>query len=232
MPVGFEVYNSDGSIQFDTSYITLVYAGKGTHNTATNTSPSPIGSRSRLDVPVGTAKIVAFRPKDENVFVFIYRTVVSGGTKQFHLMCNDDNADIDWWAFDVPASPPSNYGLQLFNASGNLTYHSFAYPMKVVGVINDPVSAELAADATLLTPPSGRTWALVQGSPAGVVGDVRAGPTSFRWEARWAAVYRSGNSIGVQQRLLDRESSTHTEIETELTAYGPRNFLAIDVTDI
>ena len=81
----------------------------------------------------------------------IYKS--ASGSNTVHQIFSNRDINIDYWIFDALQTPPSDaYGLAVWDATGALTFHSGARPMKIVG------SGDIS-----VTEPSGKKYAIIQG---------------------------------------------------------------------
>lgn len=234
MPHGLEVYNDSYTLQLYDRKPLLVFKSKGTHSTTTNPSPAPLGSRSRLDIPnVTQSCLVALRPQGMASFC-VFQHVYSGTTMSLHLFCDTTGTQqVDWYAFDVPSASGQNYGLEVYDASGNLTYQSFAYPMNVTSIT---VANTSILDTDILTiADGGRTIAVIQGCLAGyrwwapgADGDIN----KYWQQAYWSAVRLGTGSLVIGNRLMDRDTGTIVTTPGPSTLYNPRNYMVVDVTGL
>lgn len=141
MPSGLQVFNNDGYFQITDSFKNIVFLNKGTGNLDGTTNwtggnPSAIGSGSRffLQVPNthGYPPLLALRCNDP---IMIYRTVLNGANWEFDILSEHGysrTTQIEWYTFGPPANTsPANFGLEVRNAAGQITYHSSHKPLIV-----------------------------------------------------------------------------------------------------
>ncbi len=175
MPVGMEIINDFGSVQIDQNYFNMQFIQKGscTLNTRVyDIVPSSNPFRSQLQYTfcntngighpsTGTGQLVAFRPRFSDRPVGIGYTT-SGSWQFIGESLSGTPPVVDWWLFGRGTSSSSNAGMEVYDASGNLTYTTAAKPMKIVAVKNDiPMDS---GDTSITTSTAG-DYALCAGTP-------------------------------------------------------------------
>ena len=173
MPAGLQIYNDFGTILIADTNPNYTYKSKG--SAATNAS-----SQLVLTVTDGVQPVIAFR---STAPVMLKRSARSGTTFTFTIFSETPGVTVDYWIFDVKGTPSTGYGLQVFNAAGQLMFDSSSKIALVAGDGNYPGTATVN---TVL--PAGRTYAAV----AVAAGNGREGRDTFvggmyEWDFRvWA----------------------------------------------
>ena len=93
-----------------------------------------------------------------NRYVTVPAISKSGSTWTFRIVSGFNNAALELYVFDVSTTSPNNYGLQIFNASAELVYHSGNKPLRIVDLIDN-------TGTTVHTYTSGRKYAMVLLAP-------------------------------------------------------------------
>lgn len=183
MAAGLQVFNDAGVLQIDQDYRNYQLRSKGTGTCSTSWNTGGVQKwRTTVTVTSATAPIVFIRP-NSTAFICQWGASVSGSTWAFEFYSTTQNAAFDWYAFDVTVSGTlPNFGLEVFNASGQRVFHSSIPPLKVVNV--------RAAGSGNLTIPSGRTYAALQTTSGFFYTDtlVPPGPDTYRYFSRCRAV--------------------------------------------
>jgi hypothetical protein len=150
MPVGFECYDANGKLQFNDSmfsyFLRKTGSGTSTATTIGNTTPSEIvisvaGYTSPL-VAIQSTQPVAFYFKDGNNYIW----ACQGGV----------GTSFNYYVYDTSnAIPASNFGLEVVNSSGAITFSSNYRPLLVLNYLtsHDPQTATH----------TGKTLAFIQG---------------------------------------------------------------------
>jgi hypothetical protein len=137
MPAGFQLVNAHGMVQVDESYVNLALVAKGVVSIPAG-GIGGIHAAPQIHYP-GISPILCIRPV--NTYAFIRRVMKSGSTYSYVInggfagaMNGSPLAEtFSWYIFDrMSQVPASNSGLQVFNASGELTFSSNSRPMRVV----------------------------------------------------------------------------------------------------
>ncbi|GEM_PF-6981959 len=159
MPAGFQAFNTaTGSVQVDENYANLALLTKVTITSAANGNWA---ATATLSVASPTMPVVAVQSA---VFVQLFRVYQSGGNWTFVYHAASAGAAINCYVFGKPVAPSgSGAGLQVFDASGSLTFDSRLKYARVAQMISGASYASTPA----VTLPSGRTYAAVQCRYAG-----------------------------------------------------------------
>lgn len=170
MPAGLQVFNDSGTIQVDQDYVSFSLSAKGvcsmTLDPALHPQPMYIGSVT----VAGQNPIIAFRPPVQSTpggpAVNLLSRQQSGNQFTFHFRAKHNQPfSLEYWVFDSAGygiGGGMNFGLQIFKADGTIAFDSGTKPIRVVGVID--LVATNSASAGAVAVPTGKTYAIVQGS--------------------------------------------------------------------
>jgi len=149
MPAGFYAQNPDsGTYVIDDTFRSLAVRATGT----VTLDADGYGSVTRAG-PV--SPMLAIRCTT-NTAVF-GGTVFTGGSMNWNLR-GTPGAVVTYYVFDVPTAQPGNYGLQIYNAAGQLCFDSSMQYARFAGrLLDDNVTVTPAS----LTLPTGKTYAVV-----------------------------------------------------------------------
>ena len=205
MPAGLEILNDDGAYVLDHNIKNLFLSDSGTETSVADT-----------ETQLGTS-MVTITASGENPLPFIYSTATDGwmlwqtskvGSTWTWTFVSDAavGTDVDYWIFDnAPASVPGA-GLEVYDAAGDLTFASWAYPVKIVDVRNGDMGQSIAwADAGSYT--AGRKYAFC---PSKFAGFTKIGlGTIFGKEAMrgYGAVWR-GTTSGIVGTTFQHSQGT------------------------
>lgn len=127
MPAGLQVVGTHGVVQVDQNYFNLVLRAKGTVST---------GFQQRFDITyTGTTPMVAFRCL--NTTIALQYITKSGSTFTYHYISSNPDT-ITYYIFDRPPTTASNFGLSIWDGSGNLVFSSDYSPMRLVSAVQTP----------------------------------------------------------------------------------------------
>jgi hypothetical protein len=222
MSAGLQLYGSHGKVQIDSGWRSFGLKQKGTA-----VCNIDLGGQTRLDVAEVTLSglvnpVMAFRAGSD--LVSIYTGMVSGSTRTYRFI-GANGTSVDWYLFDeVDASGVSDtFGLEVFNAAGKRVFHSSVPPMRVVG--------QQMSDAGAVTYPSGRQYAVAQGTL-----QYSERLTDFGFSASYTASFTcpQWNAAGTQlQAFQNIFESYQTGSQAEYTRIGPAfPMTVIDVTHL
>lgn len=244
MPVGFECRNQFGNLQANSESPVLVFIQKGTHSTTTNSSASPIGTRSRLDITGNESQLLAIRPQTAGTSAAIFSYATVAGVRQYSIMTSA-GGNIDWWLFSLPTPsiPGVKYGIEVYNATGVPTFSTFQKTMKIKSTINQavvvpPDPSIPTADnpyRNIIAAEAGKTFALLQGASSGYRSwDQIIRTETFRQRTHLDGVsYSSADgSLIYGGFVADQASNTSTTQGSTVILGTPRNALVIDVTGL
>lgn len=187
MPAGLQIFGSHGVIQIDETHKNFVVVQQGS-KVSGDWSFSGGSYFTSVVVTNAVAPLVAY--KSDAVVAFVH-TSISGSTWTFGFRSDTPDA-MSFWVFDeAPASSPDNFGLEIYNASGQRVFHSSQKPMKVVGT-------------TTGTYASGRTYAVMVTTASYHQSSVPSGlPFPEEWQG-----YDSATGYNVNANLISEGSVT------------------------
>lgn len=133
MPAGLTIYNDSGTVQVDESYRNVALKEKR----AVALSHS-IGAVYTNIVVTGVNALVAMQ--SANYAPFLVETTFDGVDWTYrwgfqYLGAGAPTSDTAYaYIFDVVDPNPDNFGMEVYDASGNLVFHSSAKCLKIVAV--------------------------------------------------------------------------------------------------
>ncbi|MEV8518684.1 hypothetical protein ABZR86_02690 [Dyella marensis] len=211
---GFTVYGDSGVAQVDNTYANLSLVEKGTLTTnqslyGASVTYGTIGPRSDLVSPIiCVGGSLYARPE----------TFYGAGQIGFNIsVAGPLGTQVPYYIFDVPRAPPAHgFGLQVWNAAGQLIFDASAGPMRVVGFVQN------ATGTTIFAGTAGRAYA---------VAHVIRGFRSARVEGfNVRAVFTQVASNVVNQNLLIVQDLTSGD--TPVLSANLMTALVIDVTNL
>lgn len=226
MTVGFQSIGDYGSIQVGTDYknYTLVSSGQ------LNLSPS--GAVNGLWIATlsitGTAPTVSF----SRLRVHIHKVERSGNTWKYTFLGNtspelENPSSFNYYVFDVGyGQSPSNFGLQLFSGSGELTFDSasVAFPN-----VLDVRTENTTGSSVTITYPVGSVTSVVQSQMGWQIVPVAGGGLEYYIILAQA----SGNVVTFYKRLW--YTGTNANPNDKFSPYYtnvPAKFIVVDVSSI
>jgi hypothetical protein len=143
MPAGFQVFTHDGNVlQIDDE--SIVYSLRRSGKVICSQNIFGLDDYvGMLDITGYNNPIAAIqsstacaaeivRPKGE------FLPYGSSGRTYLKLTCNSANAQIQYYVFDQWTAPRGNSGVEVFDSSGNVIFHSDWHLMDVVDFLNVP----------------------------------------------------------------------------------------------
>lgn len=165
MPTGFQVIGDHGGIQIDENFYNMTLLAKGT------TPYNPVDANGdvnwlipfQFSVSGATTPIICFKtPK----VVALATSVKSGSTFTYTgNVFSSDAGSFSWYVFDRMPNVSNHAGLNVYDASGNITFNSDYVPMKIVNLYKLPDGAITASTSSWYTNTSGRDIAACLTSP-------------------------------------------------------------------
>lgn len=220
MPVGIEIVNSYGTVLINTTDFVLQLRSKQTV-TATSGLPRYV----ELTLTGVDSPIVALRCTTH--LAAITKRIRSGSnlTVGITISAVSGSIAVDVFHFDKPITPPSNYGLQLFNDAGVCVYDSLQ--KSAIAVAVDPASGTWTGN-------TGRIYALGFYSSYAKYNVWTEGSNgSYEYYVNPARCY--GNQVDYQQSYIIESAY---DIPGGIAPYGPTSYetgraggLILDVTD-
>lgn len=132
MPAGLEVLNADGvTVQIDDTYANLAVIEMGTK--ATDTATAAGGNSSVTFTKTGLKNpLIAVTGTNPQVAVCWLQDAVTN-TWGFNITAGGGvGTAAKYLIFDSPPAPTTNYGFQVFDANGNLTFDGSLRYLRVV----------------------------------------------------------------------------------------------------
>lgn len=157
MPTGLQVLNDSGDIVIDEEYRSFALKSSGSA-TMGSTDIGGTAAIYTVDITVTNCTTPMLALKAAN-YVSVLGVNVSGSTYTWTVSSNVASFSFDWWCFDVAAVPADTFGLAVYNAAGELVFHSSSKAMRVVR--SDDAGTGGTSGIALT---SGRTYAVIQGS--------------------------------------------------------------------
>lgn len=240
----FEVYNSAGSLMVDHNYMNHALVQRGWVNA--NSDPIgmglTIGGFIDITYSGGEAPVIAWR---SDAFVGLLGFSQNGGDFTFRLYCQVRGHGLDYYIFDRPRPNPGNWGLQVFDGAGRLTFDGSQKYMKVAALheadANGALFSEVTEEWTLWLDGS-RLYATATQIPSAYVLMVgmKENPTNpaSRWiwdrYSRMCGARSGWGQITAGSFLLQRDSgSTGAAVPPSYTAGTLKTrFMAVDITHI
>lgn len=140
MTIYFEAVNSNGTVQINDSFFNYAFATKGSVTTVLAAGGYSLGSFADVSYtsPSGSPPIIAFRCSGAQAFVAGLQQSGNTWTWTFCTMAANDPAQalVEYWIFDRP-TVSSNFGMQLFDAGGNLLFDALSKYMKILGAFGE-----------------------------------------------------------------------------------------------
>jgi hypothetical protein len=140
MPAGVQVFNTFGTLQLSDMFANFHCTDKGTATASSkynNVFGQQLGYTIQVAVPnrTGYAPIFAIRSNSVPVVVLgVSPLDTATNTWKFWVCSSYNEANpptFEWFAFNPITGPVGNYGLQVWDAAGNLTYDSSAKLLKI-----------------------------------------------------------------------------------------------------
>jgi len=234
MPTGLQVKNDDGEINIDEEYRNFSLKTQGTATIGTtNIGGSVALYNAQIQVTNCTSPILALRATTS---VSVVGTQVSGSTYTFDVYSNTSNHTFNYYVFDVPTAPADTFGLQVFNSSGDLVFHSSNKHMKIAYVYN---ANDGGSSGNTLA--SGKTYAVVQGAVGWRnknflrLGTWRYIAIAAGHKFTGTTLYLNWPTIGIaapanRELLVDEVNPSADSFAYEYTPQTPK-FLVLDVTN-
>lgn len=193
MSAGLEIYNQAGVLQIsqDNKNFHLRQKGSVACNTAW-TSGGLTKYTATITYAGGTAPMIAIATDDGTALgrACVYEQTLSGSTWTFKVVCLNAGQVVDYWIFDAGIAPAVTVGLEVFNAAGELAYHTELGPLRIAGAVGDTLAA-------------GRDYAVIQSTSAWTITEALIGGGNTRHQARLPGVRVSGDAVSVSGMLVE-----------------------------
>lgn len=152
MVAGLQIFSADGSnaVQIDQDHLNFALKASGSKTLSLTVGGATALKYAPVTVTGATAPLVAIRPTSGTGFVHaiaLYGTSVSGSTWTFNFI-GPDGDTFDYFVFDkyTAIADATKVGLEVYNASGEVTYQSVDKPLRIVGVGPSVLGLDAARD--------------------------------------------------------------------------------------
>jgi hypothetical protein len=148
-----QVFNDAGSLQIDETYSNLFLHQRGT----VATTNALLFGISIVDFTIPNCRYMPVLFVNCNVSAKVAVLSMSGTTANCRASAfGSVGTQLTYYAFDrAPNVAVANYGLQVFDAAGNITFDALRSPMRIVGSFSAPGNSGSSG-----TYASGRTYAV------------------------------------------------------------------------
>lgn len=205
--------DASGFIQFASSYISIYH---------TPTGPRP--------------PILAIRPTE---YTWLHLMSYDAGTNQWRWTYVSEHAvgaSIPYWIFDRPTGTAENYGLQVWDASGTLTYSTQrkplrVYPSLITGDMPETATSLVNPSAESFTFASGRSYAFATGKPASYRKYYSTGGGNQALFGFNNACRGETNGLGTRNFRHSQGANTTSPVLANEKNWRSRLYIPIDVTN-
>jgi hypothetical protein len=208
MPVGFQVFKSNGTVQIDDQYRCMSLVEKRVVNIAAgSTSPTHYAVSA-----TGNNVLVACRTQSLQVSTWTVSNTGTSWTTNFLFLSDSGTVgeDVIFYIFSEPEPTPVTFGLEVYNAAGQLCFSSDVNPLKVAAVVGGTSGFSGAA---------GRIYAPIILT--------RSDDITFNnnviWNIRYWFMRCAGNTISATPRTMRtgpiRRASNGTYLVADVTGY-------------
>jgi hypothetical protein len=144
---GIQVIGDAGNVQVDQDFVTMAFLAKGSITLdqeqivgVTPTLNDAWLSSTGAAASAAGGLLCAFRARDASRPVGVWSTSGSGSSTQFVGYSTSTNPPIvDWWIFGRPPVESTQFGAEVYDASGARVWSSAGKPMKIAAAKNDVV---------------------------------------------------------------------------------------------
>lgn len=182
MPEGIQVINDSGILQIDSTYRNLCLKTAGVAVTSTLSTEIPA---SYIDVSISNsvAPLLGFTATTEGVTCTVISVV--GSTVVFRIFSQGAvGTSIPYYVFDVPDGTGSNFGMQVYNASGQLCFDAAKKYMRILDFYH-----HIPYPTTVTNTYPGKSIALIPTAyHRGIVGVIPIAPPRYMWTVAWGKV--------------------------------------------
>tara|TARA_R100001086_G_scaffold174817_1_gene96125 strand:+ start:545 stop:1186 length:642 start_codon:yes stop_codon:yes gene_type:complete len=152
MAVGAYFKNDFGALQIDGDDKTLVCIQSGT-----------VATTQEQTLDVGTYYVATITINSPTAIMAVGRNTIwstsrNASSTTFKILGRYNGDTVPYYIFDPISSSVSDFGLQMFNASGTLTFDALLPPMLILGAYTITTTGSIA------TLPTGRTVAWIPGA--------------------------------------------------------------------
>lgn len=136
MTAGLQIINSGGTYQIDENYRNYQILSTGSGSTSSTYSADGITYKyTDIVVSSGVAPMLGVKSTS---FMVVIGVSKSGDTWTFRVAC-ETTQSFTYFVFDLVSTTPGNFGLEVYDAAGDLVFYSGNKPLRIVGImdIND-----------------------------------------------------------------------------------------------
>lgn len=233
MTAGVEITNPSGTIMLDNNLANMFLAQKTTHTPAAGANLVVTYTGQ-----AGSMPLCALSFTTASGTLALYSTVRVGNTWTWTFLSSlVSSITITAFVFDrqFSASGPG-FGLQVFDAAGNMTYNSAINPMKISQIISGNLPGGQLTTPTTQTLTAGPTYAVVQCNYAGgiyidTIPPARTTEALFSWAMGWGFNANVLRYTGIVQSSSSPPQPLGTYSSADERDYKPYTILLLDVTD-
>jgi hypothetical protein len=218
MAEGLEVVNDTGTYQITGEYVNLSLITKGTSTLVTDSSYFAQTIVSRTITYTGKNPVVAFSCSGR-MNVMVISNSGSNWTFFFTAKALANGTPFDYWIFDDidQLSITDTVGLEVYDGSGNLVYHSSSKPMRIVG---------LGAG----TYPSGKVYAAAQSHLNMTYNETDLGGGLYRINTSYGGCSINSNVVAIASTIYENYTTTGPTGMSYSTSTGNSVYVILDVT--
>lgn len=173
MPAGIIIYNDAGTVQIDDTYRNVALAVKGQVASTTTNDGSFFATVQHADITYtansDTPPIIAVIGGAMN---YLFLMSQSGSTFTWRVIFGNSNDSVvaDYYIFDKPPNNSgSTFGLQVWDAGGNLCFDALYRYANVVGTMSMSYQTDTPSSFSV---PAGRTYVPVQMTVGQIVASI------------------------------------------------------------
>lgn len=212
---GIQILNTFGTIMIDENYKNLAVRQSGSVSKTGRSTTELVPITYPIDAP-----IVAISPAQ---FAYVSSLLPSGQSFRYGGGISRPTS-IDYYVFDTPVIQPGNFGLQVYNALGQLTFDSGMKYARVVDIFGGSTEASWAGTRTY---EAGRKYSVAQLASGLIRESERVGSTyTNTWRRSMARIV--GNVLTTSLVLANRREGDASPV-TPVNETGA-TFAVIDVT--
>lgn len=243
MNAGLKVYNSNNTLQLDSTYTNFSFLGKGTFTFgSSNEALNPT-----VDINFNKNELIAFCVTKQGTAIGFYQDpVTSGDTTTYKMVTNISGTTVEYFRFGAQPGvcPPGNF-FEVFDANGNRIYSDTNTYMKVLGFYSgtftptnatssntaptyDVHHATINYDHFYIFPPTKRKVAIVIG--LSILGEAMSSPLSgMGCQGFYVDNFTDQYYPGVYSVYIDWMGQQPDSMTIFRTKY---NYMAVEVTGL
>lgn len=216
MPAGFQSFNDSGTVQIDDTYPSLIL----------NASPViTVSSGSDTTLNVSGANPMLFLGQTNGAGVCVRSRVNIGTNLWRYTLQASSTVNVRVYIFDYATPYASNFGMQVFNASGTLIFDSNAPFFKMVAVYQ----VGTIAPQTFYAPSDGRTYAAALTYNRLTVN--KKPITHAWWDVSQEGLWISGTALTVDSFRVSSVGGETSGVNRPNSYTGGPQILVVDVTN-